>query len=153
MTGPLVPPGPLTHGTELNAVYAIARIVAETYDTEAGLDAVFRLSRTIFIFDVVSLFLHNEDTGQLEPSYPLALGRGRLRPLWRALVSAGAHPIGRVRRLARGPTTGKPPHGSPHRHPGSPARAGAHAGRVHLHHFARTAPPPGVHHGLPATPD
>ena len=77
MTGPLVPPGPLTHGTELNAVYAIARIVAETYDTEAGLDAVFRLSRTIFIFDVVSLFLHNEETGQLEPSYALALGRGR----------------------------------------------------------------------------
>lgn len=79
MTGPLVRPGPLTHGTELNAVYAIARIVAETYDTEAGLDAVFRLSRTIFIFDVVSLFLQNEDTGELEPAYALALGRGRSR--------------------------------------------------------------------------
>ena len=79
MTGPLVRPGPLTHGTELNAVYAIARIVAETYDTEAGLDAVFRLSRTIFIFDVVSLFLTNEDTGQLEPAYALAIGRGRSR--------------------------------------------------------------------------
>lgn len=79
MTGPLVRPGPLTHGTELNAVYAIARIVAETYDTEAGLDAVFRLSRTIFIFDVVSLFLHNEETGELEPAYALALGRGRSR--------------------------------------------------------------------------
>lgn len=77
MTGPLVRPGPLTHGTELNAVYAIARIVAETYDTEAGLDAVFRLSRTIFIFDVVSLFLHNEENGGLEPAYALALGRGR----------------------------------------------------------------------------
>jgi signal transduction histidine kinase len=79
MTGPLVRPGPLTHGTELNAVYAIARIVAETYDTEAGLDAVFRLSRTIFIFDVVSLFLHNEETGEFEPAYALALGRGRSR--------------------------------------------------------------------------
>ncbi|HLF36780.1 MAG TPA: histidine kinase dimerization/phospho-acceptor domain-containing protein, partial [Anaerolineales bacterium] len=79
MTGPLVRPGPLTHGTELNAVYAIARIVAETYDTEAGLDAVFRLSRSIFIFDVVSLFLTNEETGQLEPAYALALGRGRSR--------------------------------------------------------------------------
>lgn len=79
MTGPLVRPGPLSHGTELNAVYAIARIVAETYDTEAGLDAVFRLSRTIFIFDVVSLFLHNEETGELEPAYALALGRGRSR--------------------------------------------------------------------------
>jgi len=79
MTGPLVRPGPLTHGTELNAVYAIARIVAETYDTEAGLDAVFRLSRTIFIFDVVSLFLQNEETGEFEPAYALALGRGRSR--------------------------------------------------------------------------
>lgn len=79
MTGPLVRPGPLTHGTELNAVYAIARIVAETYDTEAGLDAVFRLSRTIFIFDVVSLFLHNDENGELEPAYALALGRGRSR--------------------------------------------------------------------------
>jgi signal transduction histidine kinase len=79
MTGPLVPVGPLTYGTELNAVYAIARVVAETFDTETGLDTIFRLSRTIFIFDVISLFLEDEDTGQLEPSYALALGRGRER--------------------------------------------------------------------------
>jgi signal transduction histidine kinase len=79
MTGPLVPVEPLTYGTELNAVYAIARVVAETFDTETGLDTVFRLSRTIFIFDVISLFLEDEDTGQLEPSYALALGRGRDR--------------------------------------------------------------------------
>jgi signal transduction histidine kinase len=79
VTGPLVRPGPLTHGTELNAVYAIARIVAETYDTETGLDAVLRLARTIFIFDVVSLFLQDEETRQLEPAYALALGRGRSR--------------------------------------------------------------------------
>jgi signal transduction histidine kinase len=77
MTGPLIPPGPLTHGTELNAVYAIARIVAETLDTETGLDAIFRLARTIFIFDVVSLYLQNEDGGPLEPAYARALGRGR----------------------------------------------------------------------------
>jgi signal transduction histidine kinase len=79
MTGPLVPTEPLTYGTELNAVYAIARVVAETYDTEAGMDTVFRLSRTIFIFDVVSLFLEDEETGELEPSYALAIGRGRAR--------------------------------------------------------------------------
>ena len=77
MTGPLVPPGPLTTGTELNAVYAIARVVAETYDTETGLDTVFRLSRTIFIFDIVSLYLQSEKTGDLEPAYASALGRGR----------------------------------------------------------------------------
>lgn len=79
MTGPLVPVEPLTYGSELNAVYAIARVVAETFDTETGLDTVFRLSRTIFIFDVVSLFLEDEESGQLEPSYALALGRGRDR--------------------------------------------------------------------------
>jgi K+-sensing histidine kinase KdpD len=77
MTAPLVPPGPLTHGTELNAVYAIARIVAETFDTEAGLHAVFRLARTIFIFDVVALYLQHEETGHLEPVFARALGRGR----------------------------------------------------------------------------
>jgi signal transduction histidine kinase len=77
MTGPLPPPAPLTHGTELNAVYSIARIVAETFDTEAGLEAVFRLARTIFIFDVAALYLQNQETGVLEPAYARALGRGR----------------------------------------------------------------------------
>lgn len=79
MTGPLVPSGSLTHGSELNAVYAIARVVAETYDTEAGLDAVFRLARTIFIFDVVSLYLRSEEAEDLEAIYARALGRGRSR--------------------------------------------------------------------------
>ncbi len=77
MTGPLVPSTSLTHGSELNAVYAIARIVAETFDTDAGLDAVFRLARTIFIFDVVALYLQDEEIGELEPVYARALGRGR----------------------------------------------------------------------------
>ncbi|MGD8730865.1 MAG: ATP-binding protein [Anaerolineales bacterium] len=79
MTSPLIPTETLTHGSELNAVYAIARIVAETFDTEAGLDAVFRLARTIFIFDTVALYLQNEDSQELEPSYARALGRGRSR--------------------------------------------------------------------------
>ncbi|NIS83159.1 MAG: GAF domain-containing protein [Anaerolineales bacterium] len=77
MTGPLPNPEPLTYGTELNAVYAIARVVAETFDTEAGLDAIFRLSRTIFIFDTVALYLQDQDSGELEPIYARALGRGR----------------------------------------------------------------------------
>jgi signal transduction histidine kinase len=77
MTAPLVTPGPLTHGTELNAVYAIARIVAETFDTEAGLDAILRLARTIFIFDIAALYLQNEESGGLEPVFARVLGRGR----------------------------------------------------------------------------
>lgn len=79
MIGSQIRPGPMTYGTELNAVYAIARIVAETFDTEAGLDAVFRLARTIFIFDVVALYLQDEEGGDLEPIYARALGRGRSR--------------------------------------------------------------------------
>ncbi|MBM3121320.1 MAG: hypothetical protein FJZ97_03930 [Chloroflexi bacterium] len=79
MTGPLIPPGPLAHGSELNAVYAIARIVAETFDTEAGLDAIFRLARTIFIFDTVALYLQNDESAEPEPTYARALGRGRAR--------------------------------------------------------------------------
>ncbi len=77
MTGPLISTDTLTHGTELNAVYAIARIVAETFDTDAGLDAVLRLARTIFIFDTAALYLQNEDSEELEPMYARALGRGR----------------------------------------------------------------------------
>ncbi len=77
MTGPLIPTETLTHGSELNAVYAIARVVAETFDTEAGLDAVFRLARTIFIFDTIALYLQEEESGLLEPTYARALGRGR----------------------------------------------------------------------------
>jgi len=67
MTGPLIPSESLAYGNELNAVYAIARIVAETFDTEAGLDAVFRLARTIFIFDTVALYLQYDDCDDFQP--------------------------------------------------------------------------------------
>lgn len=77
MTGPLISTETLTHGTELNAVYAIARIVAETFDTDSGLDAVLRLARTIFIFDTAALYLQDEESEELEPAYARALGRGR----------------------------------------------------------------------------
>lgn len=77
MTGPSTTTNQSMPGTELNAVYAIARIVAETLDIESGLDAVFRLARTIFIFDTVALYLNNEETSELEPNYARVLGRGR----------------------------------------------------------------------------
>ena len=69
MTGPLISTESLTHGSELNAVYAIARIVAETFDTEAGLDAVFRLARTIFIFDTVALYIQDEEDRERQSSH------------------------------------------------------------------------------------
>jgi signal transduction histidine kinase len=99
MTGPLIPPGPLAHGSELNAVYAIARIVAETFDTEAGLDAIFRLARTIFIFDTVALYLQNDETSEPEPTYARALGRGRSREAdltWGEPAAREAHRSGQT---------------------------------------------------------
>ncbi|MEJ2549726.1 MAG: ATP-binding protein [Anaerolineales bacterium] len=99
MTGPLPAPEPLTVGTELNAVYAIARVVAETFDTEAGLDAVFRLARTIFIFDTVALLLQNQESGELEPIYARALGRGRSQEedlAWGAPAAVEAFRLGQT---------------------------------------------------------
>jgi signal transduction histidine kinase len=109
VTGPLVPSGSLTHGNELNAVYAIARIVAETYDTDAGLDAVFRLARTIFIFDVVALYLRSEESDALEAIYARALGRGRSRESdlpWGEAAAAEAYRSGQtvLRQEDAGPT-------------------------------------------------
>jgi len=99
MTGPLPAPEPLTVGTELNAVYAIARVVAETFDTEAGLDSVFRLARTIFIFDTVALLLENQESGELEPTYARALGRGRSQEedlAWGAPAAVEAYRLGQT---------------------------------------------------------
>ncbi len=99
MTGPLPAPEPLTIGTELNAVYAIARVVAETFDTEAGLDSVFRLARTIFIFDTVALLLQNQESGELEPIYARALGRGRSQEedlAWGAPAAVEAYRLGQT---------------------------------------------------------
>lgn len=61
---------------ELEAVYAISRIVAETLDFDKALAAIVRLARPIFIFDNTVLYLVNEQ-GQLEPAFARAIGRGR----------------------------------------------------------------------------
>jgi signal transduction histidine kinase len=109
MTDAQIAPEYLAHGTELNAVYAIARIVAETYDTEAGLDAIFRLARTIFIFDVAALYLEKQDSRELEPTYARALGRGRSQEAelaWGEPAAAEAFRSGQtvLRREDLGPT-------------------------------------------------
>ncbi|MEX2161218.1 MAG: ATP-binding protein [Anaerolineales bacterium] len=61
---------------ELEAVYAISRIVNETLDIEKALGAIVRLARPVFIFDNAVLYLLNEP-GQLEPAFARAIGRGR----------------------------------------------------------------------------
>lgn len=62
---------------ELEAVYAISRAVIETLDIDKALAEIVRLSRPVFIFDNAVLYLANEDTGELEPAFARAIGRGR----------------------------------------------------------------------------
>ncbi|MEX1248025.1 MAG: ATP-binding protein [Anaerolineales bacterium] len=61
---------------ELEAVYAISRVVAEVLELETALTAIVRLARPIFIFDNAVLYLSNEE-GFLEPAFARAIGRGR----------------------------------------------------------------------------
>ncbi len=61
---------------ELEAVYAISNAVSQASHVEGALDEIIRLSRPVFIFDNMAVFLLNEDQ-QLEPRYARVIGRGR----------------------------------------------------------------------------
>jgi len=64
---------------ELEAVYAISRVVAERMDIDDALDAITQLAREVFIFDnAVIYFVHQSD--ELEPVFARAIGRGRSTP-------------------------------------------------------------------------
>ncbi|MGH2581537.1 MAG: sensor histidine kinase [Anaerolineales bacterium] len=62
---------------ELAAVYSISRIVAENLKLEQALAEIVRLARPVFIFDNAVLYLFNQESGQLEPAFARAIGRGR----------------------------------------------------------------------------
>lgn len=61
---------------ELQAVYAISRVVTETLDVDEALSEIVRLSRPVFIFDNAVLYLAGPN-GALEPAFARAIGRGR----------------------------------------------------------------------------
>lgn len=61
---------------ELDAIYAISRVVTRASELDASLDEIIGIARTVFIFDNVVLYVH-EDADSLEPSYARAIGRGR----------------------------------------------------------------------------
>lgn len=61
---------------ELDAVYAISRAIAESVDVDAALDHIVKLTRPVFIFDNMILYISGED-GQLTPAYARLIGRGR----------------------------------------------------------------------------
>jgi signal transduction histidine kinase len=68
-TGPLRP-------QELEAVYAISRAVAQSVNVDTALDEIIRISRPVFIFDSMVLYLPR-DSDSLEPTYARVVGRGQ----------------------------------------------------------------------------
>lgn len=61
---------------ELEAIYAISRVVTRASELDASLDEIIGIARTVFIFDNVVLYVH-QGSENLEPSYARAIGRGR----------------------------------------------------------------------------
>ena len=61
---------------ELDAIYAISRVVTRASELDASLDEIIGIARTVFIFDNVVLYVNNQ-TESMEPSYARAIGRGR----------------------------------------------------------------------------
>ena len=61
---------------ELDAIYAISRVVTRASELDASLDEIIGIARTVFIFDNVVLYVHQK-TDNIEPSFARAIGRGR----------------------------------------------------------------------------
>lgn len=61
---------------ELEAVYAISKVVSETVDTDKALDQIIKISRQVFIFDNAAIYLHNKNEDP-EPFFARAIGRGK----------------------------------------------------------------------------
>ncbi len=61
---------------ELEAVYAISRAVAQSMDVDTALDDIIHLTRPVFIFDSMVLYLSRE-TDLLDASYARLIGRGQ----------------------------------------------------------------------------
>jgi len=61
---------------ELEVVYAVSRAVAMAEDINMALDNIIELTRQVFIFDNMVLYL-KADNESLEPRYARVIGRGR----------------------------------------------------------------------------
>lgn len=61
---------------ELQAIYAISRVITETLDVDEALSEIVRMARPVFIFDNAVLYLASTG-GELEPAFARAIGRGR----------------------------------------------------------------------------
>lgn len=61
---------------ELEAVYAISSAVAQSLDVQSALDEIIHLTRPVFIFDNIVLYIKKDGTW-LEPLYARIIGRGK----------------------------------------------------------------------------
>jgi len=61
---------------ELQAVYAISLAIVQTADIDAALDQIVQLTRNVFIFDNMVLYLSTQGK-EFEPSYARVIGRGK----------------------------------------------------------------------------
>jgi signal transduction histidine kinase len=61
---------------ELKAVYAISLAIVQSSDIDVALDQIVQLTRHVFIFDNMVLYLHSNEM-ELEPAYARVIGRGR----------------------------------------------------------------------------
>ena len=66
----------LLRPNELKAVYAINSAIVRSLDIDAALDQIIKLTRGVFIFDHMVLFLQQEEN-DLEPAYARVIGRGK----------------------------------------------------------------------------
>jgi K+-sensing histidine kinase KdpD len=76
---------------ELEAIYAISKVVAEPISTESALVEIIKLARPVFIFDNVALYVLNKENQDLEPAFARAIGRGRSSAADLAWGEAAAH--------------------------------------------------------------
>ncbi|MEN6393435.1 MAG: ATP-binding protein [Anaerolineaceae bacterium] len=67
---------PILRPEELEAVYAISRAVALAENIDTALDEIMRLTRPVFIFDNLVLYLKREEN-TVETAFARAIGRGR----------------------------------------------------------------------------
>ncbi|MBI3159381.1 MAG: hypothetical protein HYZ26_07270 [Chloroflexi bacterium] len=65
---------------ELEAVYAISKVVSEAENIDAAMDEITGLTRAVFIFDSAVLYRRQTGPEPLEPLFARVVGRGRSAP-------------------------------------------------------------------------
>src|SRR3990170_2347416 len=83
---------------ELEAMYAISRVVAQSTELDTSLNEIINFARPVFIFDNVVMYLL-EGSESLEPSYARAIGRGRSSEADLAWGEKTAHEIFRTEQI------------------------------------------------------